>query len=190
MTSLRVNALPLPGLCTLQVEPGRVPNGRFSHFYSERDFEALGLPGRYVQEHASRYAAVHTVRGLHFQTLPRPQTKIVRVAQGCILDVMVDIRRGSPTWGRHACVEIAAGGWLQLHVPPGFAHGFCTLAPDTEVVFRLTDYNEPQLLRGLCWNDPALGIAWPCGDAPGYLFDVDTTWPALAALDSPFDWPG
>ena len=188
MTSLRAISLPLPGPVLLQTEPVRVPNGRFSHFYAERDFEALGLPGRHVQEHASRYAAVHTVRGLHFQTLPRPQAKVVRVSQGRILDVVVDIRRGSPTWGQHASVEISAGDWLQLHVPPGFAHGFCTLEPDTEVVFRLTDYNEPALLRGLRWNDPALGIGWPCGPNPGYVFTVDEAWPALADLDSPFDW--
>lgn len=188
MTNLRVNALPLSGLCTLRPEPVRVPNGRFSHYFSERDFEAAGLPGHYVQEHASRYAALHTVRGLHFQTTPRPQTKVVRVARGRILDVVVDIRRGSPTFGRHAAVTLGADDWLQLHVPPGFAHGFCTLEPDTEVVFRLTDYNEPALQRGLRWNDPALGIAWPCGARPGFVFDVDETWPVLAALDTPFEW--
>lgn len=187
MTSLRSVSLGLAGAATIHVVESTLPNGRFSHYYSERDFEALGLPGRYVQEHASRYAARHTVRGLHFQTLPRPQTKIVRVQRGSIHDVIVDIRRGSPTYGRHAAVHLAAGDWTQLHVPPGFAHGFCTLEPDTEVVFRLTDYNDPALLRGLHWNDPALGIAWPCGDSPAFVYDADCAWPTLQALASPFD---
>lgn len=172
---------------TIHVVESTLPNGRFSHYFSERDFSALGLAGHYVQEHASRYAARHTVRGLHFQTTPRPQTKVVRVQRGRIHDVIVDIRRHSPTFGRHAAVELAAGDWTQLHVPPGFAHGFCTLEPDTEVVFRLSDYNETSLLRGLRWNDPALGIAWPCGDTPAFVYDVDLGWPVIAELHSPFD---
>jgi dTDP-4-dehydrorhamnose 3,5-epimerase len=137
-----------------------------------------------VQSHASRYATRHTVRGLHFQTTP--QTKLVRVAQGRIHDVVVDIRRQSPTYGQHASVGLAAGDWTQLLVPPGFAHGFCTLEADTEVAFLLDDYNDPARLRGLLWSDPRLGIVWPCGDAPGWLPEIDRGWPALAALQSPF----
>jgi dTDP-4-dehydrorhamnose 3,5-epimerase len=186
MTTRRVKSLGLDGVFTLQALLSEQPNGRFAHYYAERDFAAVGMATHYVQEHASRYALRHTVRGLHFQTAPRPQTKIVRVARGRIHDVVVDIRRGSPTFGRHAAVELGADDWTQLHVPPGFAHGFCTLEPDTEIVFRLSDYNEPPLLRGLLWNDPALGIAWPCGDAPAYVFDVDRHWPALEGLDTPF----
>ena len=87
----------------------------------------------------------------------------------------------------HAVVELAAGDWRQLHVPPGFAHGFCTLEPDTEVTFRLTDYNNRDHAGGLLWNDPELGIAWPCGDRPAWVFPPDRDWPALGALDSPFD---
>jgi dTDP-4-dehydrorhamnose 3,5-epimerase len=83
-------------------------------------------------------------------------------------------------------VQLAAGDWTQLVVPPGFAHGFCTLDPDTEVVFRLSDFNEPTLLRGLRWNDPTLAIGWPCGNAPVRLFEIDREWPRLADLPSPF----
>jgi len=186
MTNLTAKPLGLAGAFTLHTQISTQPNGRFSNFYSERDFSALGCGGRYVQEHASCYALKHTVRGLHFQTAPRPQTKIVRVAQGRIHDVVVDIRRGSATYGQHASVELSAGHAVQLHVPPGFAHGFCTLEPDTEIVFRLSDYNEPELLRGLRWDDPALGIVWPCGAAPGFVFPVDQDWPLLADLDTPF----
>lgn len=183
--TLQAEPLALEGLCLLRAAVSTQPDARFSYFHDERDFAALGLP-RVVQQHASRYAPRHTVRGLHFQLPPQAQTKIVSVAQGRIHDVVVDIRRASPTFGRHVAVQMTAGDWTQLVVPPGFAHGFCTLEPDTEVVFRLSDYNEPALLRGLHWNDPALGIGWPCGDAPARLFDVDRDWPRLGDLPSPF----
>ncbi len=147
----RTNGLGLDGVFTLQPIRSEQPNGRFSHYHSERELSALGIASHFVQEHASRYALRHTVRGLHFQTTPHPQLKVVRVARGRILDVVVDIRHGSPTFGRHAAVELA-DDWTQLHVPPGFAHGFCTLEPDTEIVFRLSDYNDPALLRGLAWG--------------------------------------
>jgi dTDP-4-dehydrorhamnose 3,5-epimerase len=186
MTSLYAKAPGPQGLILLQADLKSEPRGRFSQSYSERDFASLGCASHYVQEHASRYALRHTVRGLHFQTAPRPQTKVGRVAQGRIHDVVVDIRRGSPTFGRHVALELAAGDWTQLHVPPGFAHGFCTLEPDTEVVFRLSDCNEPTLLRGLRWDDPALAIDWPCGETPACLFEVDATWPLLADLHAPF----
>lgn len=186
MTSTRVQALGLNGVFTLTPAVSTQDNGRFSHYHRADEFAALGVATHYVHEHASRYALRHTVHGLHFQTLPRPQTKLVRVSRGRIFDVVVDIRRGSATYGRHASVELDAESWTQLHVPPGFAHGFCTLERDTEVVFRLSDYNDAPLLRGLRWNGPALGIAWPCGAAPAFVYAVDAHWPTLAGLASPF----
>lgn len=181
---IRASPLPLPGLLLLQPAVTEQPGARLSYFHDERDFAALGLP-RVVQQHASCYALRHTVRGLHFQAPPHAQTKIVGVAHGRIHDVVVDIRRGAPTFGQHVAVELSAG-WTRLVVPPGFAHGFCTLEPDTEIVFALSDFNRPPLLRGLRWDDPALSIAWPCGAEPARLFDVDRGWPLLADLPTPF----
>lgn len=185
--TIRASPLPLSGLLLLEPAESTAPNARFSYFYDERDFAALGLP-RVVQQHASRYALRHTVRGLHFQAPPLAQTKIVGVAAGAIHDVVVDVRRGSPTYGQHLAVELSAG-WRRLVVPPGFAHGFCTLEANTEVVFWLSEFNEPTHLRGLLWNDPALAIAWPCATEPAQVFDVDRGWPTLAGLDSPWELP-
>ncbi len=185
-TPLQRIPLAIDGLSLIRPARSGDERGQFSHFYRARDYEALGLPGLFVEEHASRYALRHTVRGLHFQAPPHAQHKLVRVSRGRIHDVVVDVRPGSPSWGRHVALELAQGDWTQLVVPPGFAHGFCTLEPDTEVVFRLTDYNDRTLLAGLRWNDPALGIEWPCGDAPAYVYPFDTALPALAELRSPF----
>ncbi|MCC2634568.1 MAG: dTDP-4-dehydrorhamnose 3,5-epimerase [Ramlibacter sp.] len=184
---METSPLGLQGLCVLEPDRSSDEHGRYSYYFSERDFAGVGVASHYVQEHASFYPLRHTVRGLHFQQPPHAQTKVVRVARGRIWDVCVDVRVGSPTYGKHAVVELAAGDWRQLHVPPGFAHGFCTLEPDTEIAFRLTDYNNRDHAGGLLWNDPALGIAWPCGTQPAWVFPVDRQWPELAALASPFN---
>lgn len=111
----------------------------------------------------------------------------MRVASGRIHDVVVDLRRGSPTFGRAAGIELSAADKTSLYVPIGFAHGFCTLAPDTEIVFKLTGHpNTPGQLGGIFWNDPALAIAWPCGDEPSVLFPVDAALPRLAEFETPF----
>jgi dTDP-4-dehydrorhamnose 3,5-epimerase len=185
---METTPLGLPGLFVIEPDRSGDGDGTYSYYYSEREFARAGAASHYVQEHASFYPRRHTVRGLHFQAPPHAQHKVVRVARGRIWDVCVDVRRGSPTFGKHAVVELAAGDWRQLHVPPGFAHGFCTLEPDCEIAFRLTDYNDRAFSRGLLWNDQALAIEWPCGDAPGFVFPVDRAWPTLAALDSPFDY--
>lgn len=183
---METTSLGLDGLFVVELDRSSDEHGRYSYYYSEKALAAAGVPSHYVQEHASRYALAHTVRGLHFQKPPHAQHKVVRVSRGRIWDVCVDVRRASPTFGRHAAIELEAGDWRQLHVPPGFAHGFCTLEADTEIAFRLTDYNDRDFAGGLLWNDPALDIGWPCGDVPAFVFQVDRDWPRLAALDSPF----
>ena len=183
---METTSLGLEGLFVIEPDRSSDEHGRYSYYFSEKAFAATGAASHYVQEHASRYALAHTVRGLHFQQPPHAQHKVVRVSRGRIWDVCVDVRRASPTFGQHAAIELEAGDWRQLHVPPGFAHGFCTLEADTEVAFRLTDYNDRDFAGGLLWNDPELGIAWPCGDAPAFVFPADRARPRLAALDSPF----
>ena len=156
--------------------------GVFSETYSRRDFVALGIPDEFVQDNQSHSAAVGTVRGLHFQTAPEPQAKLVRVLRGRILDVAVDCRSGSPTRGRHIAVELSADNGLMLYVPVGFAHGFVTREPDTEVAYKVTGYYAPACDGGILWSDPALGIDWGVDAGAAVLSDKDQRLPTLGAL--------
>ncbi|WP_424139402.1 dTDP-4-dehydrorhamnose 3,5-epimerase [Roseomonas chloroacetimidivorans] len=135
--------------------------GYFMETFSQRDFEAVGVPDVFVQDNQSLSAAVGTLRGMHFQAPPHAQAKLVRVLRGAILDVVVDIRRGSPSFGHHVAVELAADTGEQFYVPAGFAHGFLTLLPDTEVAYKVNDYYAPDCDRGIAWDDPELALPWP-----------------------------
>jgi len=159
--------------------------GFFSETYTKKTFEAAGLQYDFVQDNHSLSAEVGTVRGLHFQLPPFAQDKLVRVVRGAILDVAVDIRKGSPTFGRHVSAVISAAEWNQILVPIGFAHGFCTLEPDTEVIYKVTNYYSPEHDRGLLWNDPELGIDWPVAADKAHLSDKDHKHPTFAQLG---DW--
>jgi dTDP-4-dehydrorhamnose 3,5-epimerase len=156
--------------------------GVFAETYSRRDFAALGIPDAFVQDNFSRSVPVGTVRGLHFQTAPEPQAKLVRVTRGRILDVAVDLRPGSPGFGRHVAVELSAENGLMLYVPVGFAHGFATREPETEVAYKVTGYYAPACDAGIAWDDPALGIAWGVAPGEATLSDKDRRLPRLAAL--------
>ncbi len=156
--------------------------GFFAETYSQRDFAALGIPDAFVQDNFSRSAAVGTVRGLHFQTAPAPQAKLVRVLKGRILDVAVDCRPGSPTRGRHISVELSADNGMMLYIPIGFAHGFATREPDTEVAYKVSGYYAPASDGGILWNDPALGIDWGVTAEHAVLSDKDRRLPTLGAL--------
>ena len=160
--------------------------GFFSETYSKRAFDAAGLDHDFVQDNHSLSAEVGTVRGLHFQLPPFAQDKLVRVVRGAILDVAVDIRRGSATFGRHVSAVISAAEWNQILVPVGFAHGFCTLEPDTEVLYKVTNFYSPEHDRGLLWNDPDLGIDWPVPADKAQLSDKDRRHPRLADLPECF----
>ena len=160
--------------------------GFFSETYNRRSWGAAGINLDFVQDNHSLSRLCHTVRGLHFQTPPFAQDKLVRVPRGRILDVAVDLRRGSATYGQHVAVELSAGTSAQLLVPIGFAHGFITLEPETEVVYKVTNYYARDHDWGILWSDPALGIDWPVGPAAAVVSDKDQRQPLLAEFDSPF----
>lgn len=157
--------------------------GYFFEAFRQDWFEREVATGvTFVQDNQSLSRQAGTVRGLHFQLAPRAQAKLVRVLRGAILDVAVDIRPGSPSFGRHVAVILSAEEKNQLYVPPGFAHGFCTLEADSEIHYKTTDYYSPEHDRGLAWDDPALGIDWPVAPDDAVLSERDRHHPCLAEL--------
>lgn len=144
----------------------------------------------FVQENESLSAKVGTVRGLHFQVGPFAQGKLVRCAVGAVLDVAVDIRVGSPSYGRWIAVELSAQNGSQLWIPPGFAHGFCTLEPDTVLAYKVTAYYSHEHDRGLAWDDPAIGVTWPAVADRSTLSAKDRVQPKLAELGAHFSYQG
>ncbi|WP_336488169.1 dTDP-4-dehydrorhamnose 3,5-epimerase [Methylobacterium nigriterrae] len=160
--------------------------GWFSETFRADILAQAGIDNAFVQDNQSFSAPAGTVRGLHFQVAPMAQAKLVRVLAGSILDVAVDLRRGSPTFGRHVAVRLDAQGGEQLFVPPGFAHGFCTLEPDTMVAYKVDAYYSPEHDRSLLWNDPEIGIAWPVDANSAILSGKDKIAPRLAELPSAF----
>ena len=160
--------------------------GFFSEVYNEGTWRAAGFDIRFVQDNHSLSAAAGTIRGLHFQIAPRAQAKLVRVARGRVLDVAVDLRRASPTFGAHFATELSADNWAQLFVPVGFAHGFCTLTEDAEVLYKVSELYSPAHDRGLAWDDPDLAIAWPFAGEQATLSDKDRRWPRLRDLEDVF----
>jgi len=168
----------------LLITPNRIGDHRgfFSETFRADLLAQNGVNAPFVQDNHVRSMARGVLRGLHFQIPPCAQGKLVRVAKGSILDVCVDIRAGSPTYGRHVAAELSAQNWRQLWVPVGFAHGYVTLEADTEVLYKTTDYYSPQHERSLAWNDPALGIDWRIPHAEVTLSEKDRNQPRLADL--------
>ena len=181
-------ATPLALPEVLLIEPKKFGDARgfFVETYNRLRWEAAGVTGAFVQDNHSMSAARGTVRGLHFQAPPRGQAKLVRVARGAVLDVAVDIRRDSKTYGRHVAVELSEANGLQLYVPEGFAHGFQTLTEGAEVLYKVTDYYAPEAEAGLLWCDPQLGIEWAVAPAEATVNARDAGFPGLADLVSPF----
>jgi dTDP-4-dehydrorhamnose 3,5-epimerase len=154
--------------------------GYFEETYNRNDFAKGEITLNFVQDNQSRSQHKGTVRGLHYQLPPFAQDKLLRVLKGALLDVAVDVRKGSPTFGKHVKVVLTAKEPEQLLIPVGFAHGFCTLEPDTEVLYKVTNFWSGKDERGLLWNDPALKIEWPVEESKAVVSDKDKTWPTFA----------
>ena len=153
--------------------------GFFSEVYNHEAFVKAGIDLIFVQDNHSMSGPQGTLRGLHYQLPPMAQGKLIRVTKGAILDVAVDIRRSSPTFGRHVTDVLSAENWKQMFVPAGFAHGFVTLEPDTEVIYKVNALYSPQHERGIAWNDPALAIDWRIGANAAILSARDAKHPQL-----------
>jgi dTDP-4-dehydrorhamnose 3,5-epimerase len=162
------------------------PRGYFMETFRKSLFESEVGSFTFVQDNRSYSSEAGTVRGLHFQIHPHSQGKLVSCSSGALLDVAVDIRIGSPTYGKFVAVELSAENALQLWLPPGFAHGFCTLTADTVITYKVTDYYSAEHERGLLWNDPELGIEWPVAADKAILSEKDRGQPKLSELQSNF----
>jgi dTDP-4-dehydrorhamnose 3,5-epimerase len=156
--------------------------GFFSETYSKKAFAEAGIGIEFVQDNHSLSVDKKTVRGLHYQAKPFAQDKLLRVVRGAVFDVAVDLRRNSPTFGKHVSLVLSAEDWNQILIPQGFAHGFSTLEPDTEVIYKVSSYYSPGHDRGLFWADPELAIEWPVSPAEAILSDKDRRLPRLSEL--------
>ncbi|MFO1187813.1 MAG: dTDP-4-dehydrorhamnose 3,5-epimerase [Alphaproteobacteria bacterium] len=183
--NLEVRQLDIPGLLLLTPKRFGDARGFFSETFNAQSFRNIGIDCVFVQDNHSLSAEPGTVRGLHFQRPPHAQAKLIRVSRGAIFDVAVDIRRGSPTYGKWSGVELSAENWSQLFVPPGFAHGFCTLTPNTEVLYKVDALYAPESDAGILWRDPELAINWP-SFAGKQVSAKDADLPRLADITSPF----
>ena len=183
----------------MQIEPQSIPEvllitpqkfgdnrGFFSETWNAPKLAALAFHHHFVQDNHSLSALPGTIRGLHCQIAPSVQGKLVRVIAGAIWDVAVDIREGSATYGQHVAVELSAENWRQLWIPGGFLHGFCTLKPDTQVIYKVTADYDRSAERGVIWNDPTLAHPWPVAPEHAILSDKDKLLPPLSACDSWF----
>jgi dTDP-4-dehydrorhamnose 3,5-epimerase len=168
----------LPEVVVIEPDVHRDPRGFFVETYQADKYRAGGIAGPFVQDNHSR-STVGTIRGLHLQ-LRRPQGKLVRVIAGEIVDVAVDVRRGSPTFGRWIAVTLSAENFRQCYIPPGFAHGFCVVSAAAEVEYKCTALYDRSSEIGVAWNDPELSIAWPVTQPQ--LSDRDAGLPPLAQL--------
>jgi dTDP-4-dehydrorhamnose 3,5-epimerase len=185
---LKSTRLAIPDVILVEPVRHQDPRGFFSETYSRRDLRENGITVDFVQDNHSLSRQPGVVRGLHFQIEPAQQAKLVRVAQGAAFDVAVDLRHGSPTYGKWGAAVLSAENWHQLFIPAGFAHGFCTLRPDTELLYKTSDYYAPEQDRGIAWDDPDLAIAWPVAKQDAVLSTKDANQPRLSDLPRYFSY--
>ena len=187
---MEVTNLGLSGLFLLKPRRFADSRGYFVETHNERALAGAGISVQFVQDNESYSVRRGTIRGLHFQLPPAAQAKLVRVVRGSVYDVAVDLRVGSPTYGRWEGAKLTAEGGEQLFVPRGFAHAFCTLEPDTVVAYKVDAFYSPANDSGLIWNDPTLAIDWPLGSDQAVLSDKDLKLGRFADFQSPFRYQG
>lgn len=175
---------PLPGLFVIRPRVFADARGHFFESYRTDLFDSIGLTHQFVQDNQS-LSNKGIVRGLHFQSPPHAQDKLVRVIKGAVLDVALDIRKSSPTYGQYFSIELTEDNFLMLFIPKGFAHGFETLEDKTIFTYKCTDYYHPETEGGVAWNSPELNIPWSCKDP--VLSDKDQKNPSFSAFVSPFN---
>ncbi|MET4102624.1 dTDP-4-dehydrorhamnose 3,5-epimerase [Roseovarius sp. MBR-78] len=185
---MKIETTPLAGLVVLTPDRFGDDRGFFSESWNRTRMADAGFDIDFVQDNHSLSAQAGTVRGLHYQAPPHAQAKLVRCGRGRLFDVAVDIRRGSPAFGRWFGVELSFDNGRQLLIPAGFLHGFVTREPDTEIVYKCSDYYAPECDGAVRFDDPDLGIDWGLGGKAAILSEKDARAPAFAAFESPFDW--
>jgi dTDP-4-dehydrorhamnose 3,5-epimerase len=181
-----IERLGIPDVWTYTPRRFEDARGWFSETFNSAALAEALRGVAFVQDNQAMSRAKHTLRGLHFQAPPRAQDKLVRVLRGAVLDVAVDIRRGSASYGKWVSAVLSAGNGVQMFVPKGFAHGYLTLEPDTEVFYKVSDFYSPQHEGGVAWDDPALAIAWGVSAADAVMVDRDRQYPRLADLGAVF----
>lgn len=187
---MEIKQLDLPGVVWLRPKRFADSRGWFAETYNEKWAADTGITAKFVQDNQSYSAKRGTLRGLHFQLPPAAQAKLVRVLKGSVYDVAVDLRIGSPTYGKSEGVTLTAEGGEQLFVPRGFAHAFCTLEADTMVAYKVDDFYAQASESGLIWNDPTLKIEWPVAASEVLLSDKDQKLGRFADFVSPFRFEG
>ena len=183
---MNVEALPIPDVKLIIPPRFRDPRGFFSETWNQSRFADAGIPGPFVQDNHAVSTEAGVLRGLHCQVGPNAQGKLVRCVKGAIYDVAVDARQGSPTFGHYVGAEISADNWMQIWVPAGFLHGYCTLTAETEVIYKVTGAYDKAAERGVIWNDPDIGIKWPVAADRVILSDKDKVLPRLRDLPALF----
>jgi len=164
--------------------------GWFSESFHRERLREAGIACDFVQDNQSSSSTSGTLRGLHFQLPPAGQAKLVQVLKGSVLDVVVDVRKGSPTYGKHVSVRLSVDNNHQLYVPVGFAHGFLTLEKDVLVMYKVSHYYEPRLDSGIRWNDPDIAVQWPINESEITISEKDRRLPLLKEFSSPFSYDG
>jgi len=183
---MKVERLAIPDVILITPQRHGDSRGFFSETYVRDRFQNAGITGEFIQDNQSMSSERGVIRGLHCQLAPNAQGKLVRVVKGAIWDVAVDLRAGSATFGQHVAVELSAENWCQLWVPVGFLHGFCTLSPNTEVIYKVTAPYDRNSERGVIWNDAKLSIEWPISAEQAILSPKDLLLPDLSAATNWF----